>query len=347
MVTKELFLDLGNKGFAYKYSLSNKRGFTVVISDFGGTILNLWVPDRDGNLRDVVLGLQNAENYRDHNPDFQGATVGRYANRIAGGKFMLDGRNYQLPVNNPPNSLHGGVNNFSNRLWQAKTNDFGDNGGELILKFFSPDGDEGYPADLHVEVKFTVTADNTLIIDYRGESDAPTVINLTNHSYFNLNGAHTCGIDDHYLKINADRRTEVDENLIPTGRILEVAESEFDFRNGANLGAMLNRTSTGFDVNFILNKKADELSDAVEAVGLQSGIKLSLATTQIGVQLYTGYYIDVNNIGKDGRNMPQSGGFCLETQHFADSPNHHDFPSTRLDPGEVYQQTAKFVFTNQ
>ena len=199
MVTKELFLDLGNKGFAYKYSLSNKRGFTVVISDFGGTILNLWVPDRDGNLRDVVLGLQNAENYRDHNPDFQGATVGRYANRIAGGKFMLDGRNYQLPVNNPPNSLHGGVNNFSNRLWQAKTNDFGDNGGELILKLFSPDGDEGYPADLHVEVKFTVTADNTLIIDYRGESDAPTVINLTNHSYFNLNGAHTCGIDDHYL----------------------------------------------------------------------------------------------------------------------------------------------------
>ena len=333
------------------YTLSNQYGMTAAISNFGGTLVSLKVPDRDGKIGDVVLGYDNPADYENGKAYF-GATIGRYGNRIAHGKFTLDGVVYTLPLNNGENTLHGGMRGFNSRVWTAK--DVSSSAGEALeLTYLSKDGEEGFPGNLSVKVVYTLLADeNALKIDYTATTDKDTVLNLTNHSYFNLAGQGNGDILQHQLTLSASRITPVDATLIPTGKLLDVHNTAFDFLQPMAIGARINmndeqlKFGRGYDHNWVLDKKSPSaLSPAARAYDAPSGRVLEVSTTEPGVQFYTGNFLDGTIHGKDGKVYGYRSAFCLETQHFPDSPNHKNFPSTELKPGRTWHSTSIYKFT--
>ncbi|MBV9147209.1 MAG: galactose mutarotase [Acidobacteria bacterium] len=330
------------------YTLQSEALEARVIT-YGGILVSLKVPDRNGNFEDVVLGFETLAQYvevfnSDANPYF-GAIIGRYANRIARGRFTLDGKTYSVPVNNGPNSLHGGPRGFHNVVWQAQEID-----GGVELKYLSRDGEEGYPGNLEVSVRY-VLENAELRIAYSAGTDQPTVANLTQHSYFNLAGQGCGNILDHELRLAASRFTPVDSTLIPTGELKPVDSTPFDFRNRHRIGERIDsaaeqlRIAGGYDHNWVLNEDPGSLREAAQVFEPHSGRVLTVLTTQPGVQFYSGNFLDGKLKGKQGKIYPHRGGLCLETQHFPDSPNHPQFPSTLLRPGERYQQETVFRFS--
>ena len=329
-----------------QYTLSNSRGMAAKIITYGAILTELRVPDKNGKTADVVLGFGNLDDYIDHNPFF-GATAGRYANRIAKGEFTLDGKTYHLFVNNGPNTLHGGKIGFDKKVWTASLEQTGE-GQRLILSYLSPDGEEGYPGNLATTCTYTLTNNNELKIEFTATTDKPTVINLANHSYFNLGGESSGEILDHILTIDADRYTPVDNTQIPTGELAPVEGTVFDFRKptpiGARIGQVPGGPPTGYDHNYVLNGPAGKLSLAARLEDPKSGRVMEILTTQPGVQLYTGNGLS-GIIGISGKPYRQHDAVCLETQHFPDSPNHPGFPSTVLRPGEKYDEVTVFKFS--
>ena len=330
------------------YKLTNAGGMEVKITAYGATVVSLVVPDRRGKPADVVLGYDALEDYTAGEYYF-GCIAGRYANRIAGGKFTLNGTVYRLATNDGQNHLHGGRRGFDKMVWQARQ--FQDKAGTgLKLTYLSPDGEEGYPGNLACTVIYTLGANNELKIDYRATTDNPTVVNLTNHAYFNLAGAGAGDILNHELMINADRFTPVDDHLIPTGELRSVEGTPFDFTRPTAIGARINHDDAqlipgkGYDHNWVLSQDAVGPCLAARAYERQSGRTLEVYTTQPGLQFYSGNFLDNGIAAKVGQIYHHRGGFCLETQHFPDSPNQPNFPFTVLDPGSKYKHTTIYKF---
>ena len=328
------------------YTLTNMNGIEVRAITYGGIITSLKVPDRSGRVDDVVLGFDTLEGYiRDH-PYF-GAIVGRYANRIAKGRFTLEGRTYTLATNNGPNHLHGGKKGFDKAVWNAAPVP-----GQSAVAFtrLSPDGEEGYPGNLTVRVTYTLTDKNELAVDYHATTDKATPVNLSHHSYFNLAGDGAGDILRHELTINADRYTPVDAALIPTGAIAPVQGTPFDFRKPTVIGARIDQPNEqlkhgkGYDHNWVLTGRGARLQPAARLSDPASGRTLDIATTEPGMQFYSGNFLDGTLTGKAGHVYKQRAGLCLETQHFPDSPNQPKFPSTILKPGEEYRSKTVFTF---
>jgi len=349
---KELFGKTSDGREVDLYILSNGKGMEAAISNFGGALVVLKVPDRHGKVDDVVLGYENLEGYVLDKASL-GALIGRYGNRIANGKFALHGVTYSLPKNDKENTLHGGPEGFSKRLWDAK--DVSTNGRPALqLTYRSVDGEEGFPGNLAVKVVYTLTAENELIIRYSATTDKETVINLTNHSYFNLAGQGTGDILDHELTIRGSRITAVDAAMIPTGELRPVKSTPFDFTQSTAIGARINsddpqlKLGRGYDHNWVLDSP-DKITPvlAAEAYDSGSGRVLQVLTTEPGLQFYTGNFLDGTIHGKGGRVYNQRYGFCLETQHFPDSPNHPVFPTTLLKPGQAYNTTTIFRFSTR
>ena len=322
----------------YRYTLENELGFNVSIITYGGAITSLWAPDRNGAFGDIVLGFGSLEDYVS-NPRYFGALIGRHANRIAGGRFTLNGVEYQLPKNNGANHLHGGFNGFDKRIWTAK-----EEGDVLHLSYFSKDGEEGYPGNVEAFVDYRLS-DNELSIEYRASTDRDTIVNLTNHSYFNLKGEGT--ILKHELTLNADSFTPVSEDLIPTGEIASVAGTPMDFRDGRAIGSEIGLTESGYDHNFVLNDWDGSLRSAGQLYEPTTGRVLEMLTTQPGIQFYSGNFLDGSFIGKNGVAYVKYAGLCLEPQHFPDAPNHPNFPLTALRPGEEYRQSTVLRFLSR
>jgi len=335
------------------YTLTNAHGMEVRAMSYGAIIVSMRVPDREGRSDDVVLGFDAIDGYLAGEPYF-GAIVGRYGNRIAKGRFTLDGKTYQLATNNGPNHLHGGVKGFDKIVWEAEPFDHDGQSG-VVFTHASPDGDEGYPGTLDARVTYTLTPGNELIVDYSATADKATPINLTQHSYFNLAGAGTGDILGHRLTLDADRFTPVDATLIPTGDLAPVEGTPFDFRRPTPIGARIGadhaqlKYGTGYDHNWVLNRPGGApagpaLHHAARLEEPASGRTLDVSTTEPGVQFYTGNFLDGTLTGKAGHVYKQRYGLCLETQHFPDSPNHPAFPSTILRPGQPYQSKTVFAF---
>jgi len=330
------------------YTLTNAHGVEVRAMTYGGIIVSLRVPDRKGQLADIVLGHDKAEDYMP-NPPYLGAIVGRYANRIANGTFTLDGKTYTLPKNDGPNTLHGGLTRtFDKVLWDGEPLK-GKN--SVAFTYLSKDGDEGFPGNLKVKVTYTLKDSNELVVDYEATTDKATPINVSQHSYFNLKGAGNGDILDHEIMINADKFTPVDKNLIPTGELRAVKGTPFDFTTSTKIGARIEDSyeqmvlGHGYDHNFVLNRKGAGLSLAARVYEPTTGRVLEVSTTQPAVQFYTGNFLDGSVTGKEGHVYKRRYGLCLETQHYPDSPNHPDFPSTILKPGEKFNQTTVFKFS--
>lgn len=329
------------------YTLTNARGAQVSILNYGGVVQSIRVPDRRGRLGDVALGFDSLGRYEKDSPYF-GALIGRYGNRIANGKFTLDDKEYKLFVNNGPNSLHGGKVGFDKKVWSALPVKAA-RGVGLDLRYLSKDGEEGYPGDLTVRVVYTWTDDDALRIVYTATTTKDTVFNPTNHTYFNLAGAGSGTVLDTRLLINAARYTPVDRTQIPTGALAPVAGTPFDFRRPTAIGARIGRPNPqliigkGYDHNFVLNGSGLRL--AARAYSPRSGRVLTEYTDQPGVQLYTGNFLDGKLRGKGGRTYATRGAFCLEAQGFPDAPNHPNFPTTELKPGQVYHQTTVYQFS--
>jgi aldose 1-epimerase len=332
------------------YTLTNANGVEVTTMNYGGIILSIRVPDRKGQFADVVLGHEALEGYVP-NPPYIGAVVGRYANRIANGSFTLDGKTYNLPKNDGPNTLHGGVDKTFNKVvWdgEALTGKAG-----VAYTFLSKDGDDGFPGNVKVKVTYTLTDNNELVIDYEATADKATPINLSQHSYFNLSGEGNGDILNHELMLNADHFTPVDKNLIPTGELRPVKGTPLDFTSPTRIGARIDESydqlvlGHGYDHNWVINRKGDGLTLAARMFEPTSGRVLEVSTTQPGVQFYTGNFLDGTVTGKNGHVYKRRYGFCLETQHFPDSPNHPDFPSTILRPGETFHQKTVFKFSTK
>ena len=321
------------------YTLKNDDGFEMTITNYGGAVVSLLAPDRDGKFGDVVLGFDTLEEYV-QNPLYFGGLIGRYANRIARGKFSLDGVEYQLTQNDGVNHLHGGFRGFDKRIWEVKE-ETSESSRMLHLEYSSPDGEEGYPGNLQANITYALTG-NELRIDYRATTDHDTIVNLTNHSYFNL----ACGGDilDHELMLNADAFTPVSEDLIPTGEVRAVANTAWDFRDGKAVGKDL-ATAGGYDHNFVLRDWDKFLRPAVRLYEHTSGRVLEILTDQPGIQFYSGNFLDGSFSGKRGVAYNKYAALALEPQHFPDSPNHRNFPSTVLRPGEVYRHTSVYRFT--
>lgn len=335
-----------------RYILSNASGELIVsVLTLGGIIESIRVLDRDANQVNVALGLSTVEEYATVSPFF-GALIGRYGNRIAKGTFELDGQTYTLAINNDPNTLHGGERGFDKRVWTA-TNV---TDASIELHYTSQDGEEGYPGTLDVTVTYTLTDDNAIQIDYEATTDATTVVNLTNHSYFNLSGEGTSAIYDHVLQLNCSSYTPVDDTLIPTGEIAPVAATPFDFTGGKPIGQDIRNMAyeqiafgRGYDHNFVIDRPEGDASLApVGRVSSPStGIVMEIETTEPGVQFYSGNFLDATLTGSGGKTYRQGDAFCLETQHFPDSPNQPDFPSTELAPGDTYQSTTVYRFSTE
>jgi len=322
---------------------------TVSVTNLGGHVVSIQAPDRAGKVADVTLGYKDFAGYLG-DTSYLGSLVGRYANRIAKGRFALDGKTYTLATNNGPNALHGGPTGFAKRVWSAKVV-AGKDGDALELVYVSKDGEEGYPGTLTAKVVYSLRADGSLAIDYEATTDAPTIVNLTNHAYFNLAGEGEGTILGHEMQIEADATTPVDATLIPTGEVRPVAGTSFDFRKPVAIGARIDaadeqlRFGGGYDHNFVLRGKAGELRPAARVVEPKSGRVLEMLTTEPGVQFYTGNFLDGSVVGESGRPYVKRAGFCLEAQHFPDSPNQKTFPSVVLRPGQVYRQTTVYRFS--
>ena len=333
------------------YTLANKKGMEVTITNFGGIIVALKVPDRSGNIDDVVLGYDSLDGYLT-NKAFFGAIIGRYTNRIGHGRFSLDRGTYILPKNDGDNTIHGGPNGFNKRLWTAKDVS-SSKGPALELTYLSADGEEGFPGNLSVKVVYTLTDQNELTIAYSATTDKDTVVNLTNHSYFNLAGQGNGDILPHQLMIRADRITAVDAALIPTGELRPVKGTPFDFTKATPIGARIDqddpqlKLGKGYDHNWVLSAQGEaDPALVAEAYEPKSGRVLQVLTTEPGLQFYTGNFLDGTIRGK-GKVYNYRYGFCLETQHFPDSPNHPTFPSTVLKPGQKYATTTTFRFSTR
>lgn len=335
------------------YVLKNDAGMEVCFTNFGGRIVSIMVPDKDGNMQDVCLGHDNIADYVKYGAqgcNF-GALIGRYGNRIAKGQFSLDGNAYQLPINNGPNSLHGGGPiAFHNRIWEANQKD------DKIIEFTttSPDGEDGYPGNLDVKVTYALTEDNTLIINYVANTDKPTVLNLTNHCYFNLSGDGSKDCLDEVLMLDADQFTAVDADVAVTGEVLAVEGTPFDFRTPTAIGDRINDETNeqivngvGYDHNWILNTNCDLTKCFGTLYDPNTGIFMEMFTDQPGVQFYAGNFLDGSFVGKKGVKYPRRSAFCFETQHYPDSPNHPEWPSTTLLPGENYMTTTMYKFSTK
>lgn len=321
------------------FTLTNNKGVSISITNYGGTITSWMVPDKQGNKSNIVLGFDSLSGYLAKPPYF-GATIGRYANRIGNARFRIDTTAYQLAANNGANHLHGGIKGFDKVVWEALP---ADSGASLTLRYLSKDGEEGYPGNLQVTVIFTLTEQNDLLIDYTAETDKPTPVNLTNHSYFNLSGDVGTTILYHQLQINAAEYTPVDAGLIPTGELKPVKGTPFDFLAPHVIGERINQVPGGYDHNFVLNPKRREGLEAVATLTDSiSGRQLQVFTTEPGLQFYSGNFLDGSIKTSNGKPIPKHGALCLETQHFPDSPNKPGFPNTVLKPGEQYHSTTRY-----
>jgi aldose 1-epimerase len=325
------------------YTLTNGKGMTVKITNYGGIVTSIVVPDSAGNPGDVVLGFDSLSGYLKEHPFF-GALVGRYGNRIAKGRFKLDGKEYKLATNNGPNHLHGGIKGFDKVVWQAEEVNNGQEPG-LKLTYLSKDGEEGYPGNLSVTVVYTLTQNNELKIDYTATTDKATPVNLTNHSYFNLAAGKAENALQHQITINADRYTVVDATLIPTGELRPVKGTPFDFNTPHTIGERIANVEGGYDHNFVLSAAQGSSAPVVRVSEPTSGRVMEVYTDQPGVQFYSGNFLDGSLTGKGGTKYVKHYGFCLETQHFPDSPNQPKFPSTILKPGETYHTVTTYKFS--
>jgi len=325
------------------FTLTNQHNMTVKIINYGATITSVSVPDRKGKSADVVLGFNTLKEYQQEHP-YIGAVVGRYGNRIAKGRFVLNGQEYKLAVNDGENHLHGGLVGFDKVVWEGK--EFKNQDGIGVeLTYLSTEGEEGYPGNLRTTVRYLLNNQNELVINYLASTDQTTVVNLTQHSYFNLKGEGCGDILGHELLLNAELYTEVDEGLIPTGALKPVKGTPLDFTTMKPMGAEIKELSVGYDHNFVINHKGKEPALTAKVCEPETGRVMEVFTTEPGVQFYTGNFLDGALTGKSGSNYEKHSGFCLETQHFPDSPNHSEFPSTTLNPGEVYKQTTIYKFS--
>jgi len=341
-VKQQLFGTLPDGRPVHKFIIPSRNDMEVHILTWGGIITTITVPDKKGTPVDVALGFDSLDGYLVKHPFF-GAMVGRYANRIGGAAFTLDGKEYPLAANNNGNHLHGGTVGFDKILWKGISFESSDRRG-VILRHTSPDGDEGYPGNLRVAITCTVTDTNDLEIKYHGESDAATPVNLTNHSYFNFTGGSDT-ILGHLITINADSITEVNEKLIPTGKLISVEDTPFDFREQHTIGSRISDVPGGYDHNYCLGNQEETLHHAGQVHEPVSGITMDVETTKPGMQFYTGNFLDGTLIGKGGRPCEKHSGFCLETQFYPDSPNQDDFPDSILRPGEEYRHTTVYRFS--
>lgn len=329
------------------FILKNQHGAQAAITNFGGRLVSLIVKDNKGRPVDVVLGHDSLKSYQRKEEFFFGALIGRYGNRIGKGRFSLDGKAYQLELNDGPNTLHGGTHGFYKQVWEAKQTD----DHTLELSYLSKDGEAGYPGNLRVKVTYTLTADNALKIAYEATTDQATVVNLTNHAYFNLNGAGDATITDHLLTLEADEYTPVDSTLIPTGQLVKVAGTAFDFTSPKLIGKEIGaadpqlRNGKGYDHNWVL-RKGSGMRRAATVTSTKTGIEMEVLTEEPGIQFYSGNFLsDQVNYGKGHATYGYRSAFCLETQHFPDSPNKPSFPSTVLKPGETYHTSTIYKFT--
>src|SRR5688572_12008035 len=345
-VKREPFGKMADGKAVERFTLTNANGIELKAISYGGIITSLRVPDRSGRFDDIVLGFDSLDGYLKDHPFF-GAIIGRYGNRIAKGAFPLDGKTYKLAANNGPNHLHGGNKGFDKVLWTVEPVT-----GRNAIAFTrtSPDGEEGYPGNLRVQVTYTLTDANELIVDYRATTDKATPVNLTQHSYFNLAGQASGDILGHQLMLNADRYTPVDDTLIPTGELAPVAGTPFDFRKPTPIGARINtdhpqlKAGKGYDHNWVLNRKGGGLALAARVHEPKTGRTLEVVTTEPGIQFYAGNFLDGTLTGKGGAVYKHRTGFCLETQHYPDSPNQPKFPTTTLKPGAEYRTRTVFTF---
>jgi len=328
------------------FILKNKKNATAELTNYGARLVSLFVPDKNGDLVDVTPGYDSLAGYTKPGESFFGASVGRYANRIANAAFKLDGKEYKLAANNGPNTLHGGIKGFDKMVWDATQKD----PQSIVFSYVSKDGEEGFPGTLTSKITFTLTDANALQIDYEATTDAKTVVNLTNHAYFNLNGAGAGTINDHELMINADNILPVNATLIPTGKPMKVEGTPFDFRRPAVIGSRIDTTNEqirngqGFDHNYVLNGVNGQVNKVATAKGNISGITMEVYTDQPGLQFYGGNFLNATKIGKGGKVYDHRNAFCLEAGHYPDSPNQPAFPSTVLKPGETYKQTTIYKF---
>ena len=329
------------------FILSNKNGLEMSVTNYGAKIVSLHVPDKNGKMTDVVLGHESIDEYLKSQEPYFGAVCGRTGNRIAKGKFTLDGQEYTLAVNNGPNNLHGGLKGFNAVVWDAKQID----AQTLELIYLSKDGEEGYPGNLTTTITYTLTDNNAVQIDYKATTDKATILNLTNHSYFNLSGAGDEYIGDHLLQINADTYLPTDDTAIPYGKAEKVEGTPMDFRNLFEIGARINDDfqqlifGKGYDHTYILNKKENELSFCAKAISPKTGIEMDTYTTEPGVQLYTGNWMTGEFEAKEGKRYPMRSAFCLETQHYPDSINKPEYPSVVLRPGEEFKSQTIYKFS--
>lgn len=331
------------------FVLKNKNGVEVAITNYGGRVVSLLVPDKEKVFRDVVLGYDSLSSYQKKGEPFFGALIGRYGNRIAKGKFVLDGKTHQLQLNDGVNTLHGGFDGFFGKVWEAKKV----NNQTLELAYLSKDGEAGYPGNLTVKVTYELTDDNALKISYHATTDKNTIVNLTNHAYFNLNGAGDSTITDHLLSIDADTYTPVDSTLIPTGKLEKVAGTPFDFNKPTLIGARINdqneqlKFGKGYDHNFVL-RKGEGLQKVATVLSSKTGIVMDVLTEEPGLQFYSGNFLTgADHDGKGQVSYPHRSAFCLETQHFPDSPNQSTFPTTELKAGQVYKTVTVYKFSVQ
>jgi aldose 1-epimerase len=330
------------------YTLKNETGLIASITNYGGRVVGLIVPDAMRNPIDVVIGMKSLKAYEESSEPYYGALIGRVGNRIANGKFILDGKTYELSTNNGGNTLHGGIKGYQSVVWKADQ----PNDSTLILKHISMDGDQGFPGELTIKVTYTVTKHQGLKVEYEATTNQSTVVNLTNHAFFNLNGEGSGNVNDHLLMINADSYTPVDSTLIPFGTIEKVEDTPFDFRKPTTIGERINNESLqlqyglGYDHNYALNKDENvPYNHAARVIGEKSKIFMDVYTTEPGLQFYGGNFMQGMNTLKSSVKDEHRTAFCLETQHFPDAPNQPNFPSIRLNPGEVYKTVSAYVFS--
>lgn len=340
---KQLYGMIGTDS-VFQYTLTNKKGMTVKILDYGGTVTDIITPDKNGEPGDVILGYDSLGGFLQKDNPYFGAIVGRYANRIANAQFSLNGKTYHLAANNDVNSLHGGWKGFDKQIWKVKSFEPTGNEKSLSLEYKSKDGEEGYPGNLTADVTYTLTDNNELKISYNATTDQATPINLTNHSYFNLSAGKDSNILNHVLMLNADKYTEVNDKLIPTGRLPDVKGTAMDFRKAKRVGQDIDKVPGGYDHNFVLNRKNDSLDLAASVYDPTSGRYLEVFTTQPGIQFYTGNFLNGLK-GRTGKIYEKHAALCLETQHFPDSPNQPSFPNTILKPGETFNQETVYKFS--
>ena len=349
-ITKETFGKTADGQNVDLYTIRNARGFEAKITNYGGIVVSLRVPDRNGKFADVVLGFNDFDSYLKNDP-YLGAIIGRYGNRIAKGRFTLNGAEYKLAVNNGENHLHGGIKGFDKVVWTGVARST-KGGPEIVLTYLSKDGEEGYPGNLNVTVVYRLT-NNDLRIDYTATTDKDTVTNLTHHSYFNLAGEGNGDILNHLVTINANRFIPTDAGSIPTGELRSVAGTPFDFLKATAIGARINddeeqlKLGRGYDHTFVINGNPGRLRLAATAYEQTSGRVMQVWTTEPGVQFYTGNFLDGTLTGKSGKIYPRRSGFCLETQHYPDSPNQPSFPTTTLKKGATYKSTTIYRFSSR